>query len=321
MVQLSVVVPMYNEARHIARSLAAVRRAAVRAGLSFELIVVDNGSDDDGPRIARQAGARVLSRPGLRIGALRNQGAALSRGEWLAFIDADIEVPERWLTRLLRLHREQRGEVFALDCDTPAAAPWYARAWQRRTLRSGALQQAARWLPSANLLLPRDCFEAVGGFDEGLTTGEDKDLTVRLHQAGVRLLAVREPVVLHWGFEGRWGEWLGKEMWRQGSHLHLLRSHGHSVRMLRFPLLSVAVWAVDGAAVLSAFLGYVPVALGLLLLGTLPALILSARQSLGQRDLLLGLQLWWLHWIRLHLAGIALLLSLFNRPTRRPSRG
>jgi len=63
------------------------------------------------------------------------------------------------------------------------------------------------------------------------------------------------------------------------------------------------------------------VALFLLLVSALPALALSLRQSLSHNDLLFSLQLWGLHWIRLHLAGAAFVLSLFNWNARRPARG
>ncbi len=96
---ISVVIPMFNEARHITRTLQAVRAAAERAGCEWEVIVVDNGSSDDGPRIARELGARVLDCPRLSIAALRNRGAAASRHAWLAFLDADMQVPESWLLR------------------------------------------------------------------------------------------------------------------------------------------------------------------------------------------------------------------------------
>ncbi|PWB35153.1 glycosyl transferase family 2 [Pseudomonas sp. SDI] len=319
---VSIVIPMFNEARHIGRTLAAARQAAQRAGLECQLIVVDNGSRDDGPQLARSLGAEVLSRPGLTIGALRNAGARASSGRWLAFLDADIEVPENWLSLLLQLHEAGRGDVFALDCDTPRQAPWFAYAWQRRTLRAGQpTLHAMQWLPSPNLLLERRWFEQVGGFNEHLRTGEDKDFTLRLGAAGARLLALREPVALHWGFEGSWGEWLGKEMWRQGSHLQLLRSNGVSLRLLRFPLLSLVAWVLDALALSALFDGYPHHALLMLFITSLPALALSLRQSLSHRDLLFALQLWGLHWIRLHLAGAAFALSLFNWNARRPARG
>ncbi|MFS0827424.1 glycosyltransferase family 2 protein [Pseudomonas phoenicis] len=319
--RISIVIPMFDEARHIARTLAAAREAAAQAGLACELVVVDNGSHDQGPALARALGARVLRLPGLSIGALRNRGTASSQGEWLAFLDADVEVPAHWLVHLLRLHHEQRGDVFALACDTPSTAPWYAQAWQRRTWRSGALQAQERWLTSQNLLMRRCWFERVGGFDERLSTGEDKDFTWRLTQAGARLTSVRAPAVVHWGFEGRWGEWLGKELWRQGGHLRLLRQHAPSLRLWRFPLLALGAGACDLAALLTLVSGQPAPTLALLAVGALPALALGIRQSLRQRDALLTLQLCGLHWLRLRVAAGAVLLSLCNRYPRRPARG
>lgn len=318
---VSIVIPMFNEAQHIGRTLDAARRAAGFAGVGCELVVVDNGSRDNGPQIALEHGATLLSLPGVSIGALRNHGAQACSGDWLAFLDADIEVPGNWLSLLLDLQRRGEGDVFALDCDTPRQAPWFAHAWQRRTLRTGQTVQDCTWLPTPNLLMRRHWFEQVGGFDERLRTGEDKDFTLRLSQAGARLRVLRQPVVLHWGFEGSWSEWLGKEMWRQGSHLQLLRSHGVSLRLLRFPLLSLVAWALDLLALSALLDGFAHLALEFLLISALPALGLALRQSLKHREPLLSLQLWGLHWLRLHLAGAAFVLSLFNRTARRPARG
>ncbi len=319
--RVAIVIPMFNESRHIGRTLAAVREAAREAEVECQLIVVDNGSSDDSPRIARALGAEVLSLPGLAIGALRNRGAAASDSEWLAFLDADIEVPDSWLKRLFALHAQGCGDVFAMDCDTPHQAPWFASAWQRRTLRAGDLLHRQQWLPSPNLLMPRHWFERVGGFNESLRSGEDKDFTLRLHAAGARLTLLRQPVVLHWGYEGSWKEWLGKEMWRQGSHLQLLRSHGASLRLLRFPALSLGAWVLDAMALSALLDGFPHLSLLLVLLASLPALALSLRQSLKHRDPRLMVQLWGLHFIRLHLAGMAFVLSLFNLTARRPARG
>ncbi|KKA07863.1 glycosyl transferase family 2 [Pseudomonas ogarae] len=316
---VSIVIPMYNEARHIGRTLQAAQEAARQAGLACELIVVDNGSDDHGPRIANELGARVLIVPGVHIGALRNRGAAAALGDWLAFIDADIEMPADWLTLLLELEGHQ-GDVLGLDLDTPRQAPWFAEAWQRRSQRPGSrLQHRVQWLPSANLLMRRSWFERVGGFDETLRTGEDKDFSWRLRQADAQLLLVNESVALHWGYEGSWREWMSKELWRQGSHLQLLRSHGPSLRLLRFPALSVGAWGLDLLAVLALLQGQLHLALTLLLITALPPLFLSLRQS--RREPRLTLQLWALHGVRLHLTGAALLLNLCHWNARRPARG
>ncbi|WP_207868126.1 glycosyltransferase [Pseudomonas sp. 58(2021)] len=322
MSRISVVIPMYNEGRHIGRTLLAARKAAHAANVECELIVVDNGSRDNGPQIARQFGAHVLVVPGVLIGALRNRGAAIATGDWLAFIDADIEMPEDWLTRLFALEAEGHADVFGLDLHTPASAPWYAVAWQRRTQRPiSHTAHAVDWLPSSNLLMHRHWFDKVGGFNETLRTGEDKEFTLRQSKQGARLLSVNETVALHWGYEMNWREWMGKEIWRQGSHLQLLRTHGFSLRLLRFPLLSLAAWLLDLLAISALLNGFPHHAAVMVIVTTIPALVLSIRQSLRQHDIGLTLQLWGLHWVRLHLAGAAFILSLCHWNARRPARG
>ena len=322
MSRISIVIPMFNEARHIGRTLLAAQKAAFAANVECELIVVDNGSSDDGPHIARQFGAQVLELPGLLIGALRNRGTAIASGEWLAFIDADIEMPENWLKPLFDIEASGQADVFALDLHTPAEAPWYATAWQRRTLRvSSQTSHVVDWLPSANLLMRRRWFDKVGGFNETLRTGEDKEFTLRLHEQGARLLSINDNVALHWGYEMNWREWMGKELWRQGSHLQLLRTHGFSLRLLRFPMLSLFVWLLDFLAISALLDGFPHHAAIMVAITSLPGLVLSLRQSAKHHDIGLILQLWGLHWVRLHLAGAAFILSLCHWNARRPARG
>ncbi|AHL77382.1 glycosyl transferase family 2 [Stutzerimonas stutzeri] len=318
---ISIVIPMFDEARHIVRTLKAARAAADAAELACELIVVDNGSRDEGPALAEAGGARVLHQPGLYIGALRNRGAATARYDSLAFLDADIEVPLDWLRQWTSRAERGDADVLALACDTPRQAPWYARAWQRRSLPAAA-EQRPSWLPSANLCLPRDAFEAAGGFNEQLRTGEDKDFGLRLHGLGARQLLLKSPSVLHWGYEACWSEWFGKELWRQGSHLQLLRTRAYAHwRLLRFPMLALSNWLPTLLALSSIVGGLLPLALVFGAVSTAPALLLSLRQSVRQGDPTLTLQLWILHWLRLHLAGGAFLFSLFNWTARRPARG
>ena len=322
MSRISIVIPMYNEARHIGRTLLAAQKAAHAADVECELIVVDNGSSDEGPQIARQFGAHVLVMPGLLIGALRNRGTAIATGEWLAFIDADIEMPEDWLRPLFDIEASGQADVFGLDLHTPAAAPWYATAWQRRTLRpSTHTSHVVDWLPSSNLLMRRRWFDKVGGFNETLRTGEDKEFTLRLREHGARLLSINENVALHWGYEMNWREWMGKELWRQGSHLQLLRSHGFSLRLLRFPMLSILVWILDFLAISALLDGFPHHAAIMVMLTLVPGLVLSVRQSAKHHNVCLTLQLWGLHWLRLHLAGAAFILSLCHWNARRPARG
>lgn len=318
---ISVIIPMFNEARHIARTLEAVRRAAERASCEWEAIVVDNGSSDEGPRIARQRGARVLDCPGLSIAALRNRGAAAARHAWLAFLDADMQVPEDWLEAWRQVRSDDRADVLGLVHQPPPQAPWYARAWLHKVAAERDRAALVDWLPTANLCLERHWFERVGGFDERLRTGEDKDFSLRLGRAGARLLSLPDPAVLNWGFETSWREWLGKELWRQNSQVQLLRGNRLNPRLLRFPLLAAGHWGVSALALLCLLLGQPLPALAVFVLGWLPAGLLTLRHRYNRRRPLLALRLLLLHWLRMHVAGMALLLGLMDLNARRPSRG
>ncbi len=321
MKRISVIVPMLNESQHIVRTLNSVKVAAEHAGLAYELIVVDNGSRDNGPQLAADLGAQVLHCPGLTIGAMRNQGAGIATGDWLAFLDADIEVPVNWLQLWQSVQIQHQADVFALDCDAPQCAPWFARAWQRRSLSGNQQARLLQWMPTPNLCMSRKWFDRVEGFDLALRTGEDKDFGLRLNSAGARQLSLATPKVQHWGFEGSWKEWSSKEFWRQSSHLQLVKNSGASLRLLRFPLLCLGTTLLTLLALLLVMSGNASGAGTALLIGSLAPLGLALRQSFKHRDPLFLLQLWLLHWLRLHLGAAAMLQSFLNRTAVRPDRG
>ena len=91
-VQISVIVPAFNEEKLLGASLAEIKTAAAaftRLGWDFELIVCDNNSTDRTADIARAAGAKVVFEPVNQIARARNCGAAAATGDWLIFVDAD----------------------------------------------------------------------------------------------------------------------------------------------------------------------------------------------------------------------------------------
>jgi len=102
--RLSVILPARNEAHHI---LGNVRRVCdALAGEDFEVVVVDDGSDDDTSVQARLAGdqlpVRVIRQePNRGKGAALFRGFAESRGELIAFLDADLEIAPENVRRLI----------------------------------------------------------------------------------------------------------------------------------------------------------------------------------------------------------------------------
>lgn len=96
--KVSVIIPLYNKEQTIRRSLESVRSQTYR---NFEVIVVDDGSTDRSFSVARNftgiESYRCFSQQNRGPGAARNAGAAMARGELLAFLDADDE----WLPQFL----------------------------------------------------------------------------------------------------------------------------------------------------------------------------------------------------------------------------
>ncbi|HEU4564188.1 MAG TPA: glycosyltransferase family 2 protein [Gemmatimonadaceae bacterium] len=103
---VSVVIPAYNEAAHVAEQIRDVHRVMERSGWSFEIIVVDDGSTDGTAEAAATAaaetGARILRRKRNRgYGATLKQGIALARHDWILITDADGTYPVDAIPELL----------------------------------------------------------------------------------------------------------------------------------------------------------------------------------------------------------------------------
>lgn len=86
---ISVVIPLYNKAQHIAETLSSVLAQSVSPR---EIIVIDDGSTDGGAHVVRQfetAGVRLITQTNQGVSAARNRGLEEAAGDYVAFIDAD----------------------------------------------------------------------------------------------------------------------------------------------------------------------------------------------------------------------------------------
>src|SRR5437773_5120466 len=94
-VEISVIIPAYNEKRYLPRLLTDVARAKQRyrrGTNAIEVVVADNGSTDGTVQTADQFGCRVAPVIPRRIGAVRNGGARVAVGRIVAFVDADTQI-------------------------------------------------------------------------------------------------------------------------------------------------------------------------------------------------------------------------------------
>ena len=87
--RISVVIPLYNKQAYVERAVASVLQSGYPA---HEVIVVDDGSTDEGPRRVSAMGdprVRVIKQPNAGVSAARNRGISAATGDYVAFLDAD----------------------------------------------------------------------------------------------------------------------------------------------------------------------------------------------------------------------------------------
>ncbi len=189
--RVSVVVPVYNDARNLADCLAALQAAMIPGA---ELIVVDDASPDDSAAIARKVGARGIPiEPNSGPAAARNRGATVATGDVLFFVDADVVVAPDAVRRVADTlaATSDLAAVFGSYDDAPRAPGLIS---QYRNLLHHFVHQQGN--PDASTFwagcgaIRRSTFAQVGGFDEGAfgRAIEDIELGYRVRRAGQRIL-------------------------------------------------------------------------------------------------------------------------------------
>ena len=194
-VRFSVVVPAYNEQDSVAATLRSLLGQDFRG--RYEIIVVDNGSDDETAAIARRAGVRVVSEPVRGVCAARQAGTLAAGGEIIVSTDADTVHPPDWLSRIDLAFRTQPEIVAVAGPCRYADPPWWARIFPPAYFAAVAVVHRLTgrifYLTATNVAFRSEGF---AGYDTALTQGGDEvDLLRRLRRQG-RLYWTRDNAVL-----------------------------------------------------------------------------------------------------------------------------
>ena len=288
-----------------------------------EVIVVDDGSD---PALSAAASQRTLRLPINRgPAAARNAGLAEVTTPLVAFVDTDVDLDTDWLQPLLRHFTDPRvalvaPRVVSAAGSTPLAEYETARSPLDLGNQPGRIVAGTRisYVPAAALVVRTAALRAIGGFDEGLRTGEDVDMVWRLVAAGHRC-RYEPAATVHHRPRSSVPAWLRQRVAYGRSAPALDRKHRGAVAPLRMSGWSAAVWALVFArrpAAAVAVAGGTIVALRRKIPDLPPA---ESIRLVGLGHLYAGRQVasaitraWW---------PVAVLTALFARRTRLPLLG
>lgn len=183
---VSIIMPCYNAAAHLARSMKSVQAQTFG---DWELVAIDDGSTDDTAERLRTMAAsdpriRVIEQANGGVSRARNHGLANARGSLIAFLDADDEWSPDFLA-LMTTALDARPDAVLAYCGWqnvglaggrghPFIPPDYETPLKRQTLFEGC-----RW-PIHATLTRRDAVASAGGFDTTLRNAEDYAMWLRI---------------------------------------------------------------------------------------------------------------------------------------------
>jgi glycosyltransferase involved in cell wall biosynthesis len=182
---VSVIIPVYNGANYIAETIDSVLHQPVR---DLEIIVVDDGSTDHLKEVLEQFIAKnqivYISQVNQGVSIARNHGYRKSRGQYIAFLDAD----DVWLNDNLetKLNKFESGEFGLVHSDAFVINEHSSKLQQMLCGKEGnLLEDMLAWngtqVPGpSSILIKREVIEEIGLFDEQLSTSADQDFFIRV---------------------------------------------------------------------------------------------------------------------------------------------
>jgi glycosyltransferase involved in cell wall biosynthesis len=206
-VDISVVIPCFNAATTLPRLLASLSKQTIDPA-RYEVLLVDDGSTDNSREITLTfANVQLLTQNRGGPGAARNLGADRARGQFVLFLDSDLDVAPDLLEKHIQAYRKQPGLAAAGGSVRPLGEPgWFS--WQAVDHLSSwfnahpgvTYAQPPEYLPSLNFSIDRQrvWIEKQLRWDPGLThTGEDVLYCHALKEAKLPLAFIADAVVYH----------------------------------------------------------------------------------------------------------------------------
>jgi len=182
---ISIIIPVYNDLEGIQTTIDSIFPQLVDS--QANLVVVDNASTDQTPSVVRDYDDDQITlyhETDIQSSyAARNTGIQNTDSDVLAFVDADMTVPEDWLEAALNEFQSSNADY--MGCNVNLTLPENPTLAARYDNHTGfPIEQYLKhqqFAPTCCLFVRRAVFEDVGLFDHRLTSGGDKEFGNRVH--------------------------------------------------------------------------------------------------------------------------------------------
>jgi len=217
----SVVIPLFEKEPYIGRCIDSV---LAQSYSDFQVIVVDDGSKDNGPSIVRSYDDPRLSMVRQANGGVsvaRNRGISEARGKWVAFLDADDEYLPSFLEEVRNAISAYPncGACFArsfADGGDAGARPAAGRASEPKVIDNYDLFLLKGGSPAhtSSMAIKREIFDETGMFPVGVRIGEDTDMWMRVGWVTQYVFLDKELAIYHEApFATNWKSCKGVPFW------------------------------------------------------------------------------------------------------------
>jgi GT2 family glycosyltransferase len=238
----------------------------------------------------------IVFTPGYgNISELRNHGAALSSGCYLAFLDADVRLSANWIKSMMRELQAPVNTGGISGSRLLVAAIQIAPEQPTQVERIRSLLSNIRRdsyvdsLPGSNLFMSADTFARVGGFPADLQTCEDVYFTSEIARLGAVFYTSAASHV-HLGEDKNFRQMFRKEIWRGQSNLLSIKGRRISLRELPSLIIPVGLSILLVAIPAFALLGYPALTVAAALMLLLPIVVYTYRLWRHDKDRTVGLQ-------------------------------
>ncbi len=277
---VSVIIPAKNEEGNIERCLNSLMCVDYPKD-NIEIIVVDNGSLDKTVCIAKKYGAKVFVEPNLTIAGMRNLGAKNSKGDILAFVDADVSVSKDWIKNAINFLQVDSVGCVGCSPSIPVDSTWVEKVWHLH--KKGKPETITpKWIASMNMFVKRDVFIEIGGFNESLKTCEDVDLGYRLSKK-YKIIWSKKIKAIHYGEAKNLKHLFRKEFWRGKNNYSGFMAHGfvwQEMPSIIMPILFLVFMVIFLFSIVSFNINHIIMSLFLLFLfPVLKTMIISYKIS------------------------------------------